>query len=144
MNILCVCTGNICRSPMLAFLLRDALEKEGITDCTVTGAGIATVDGAPPSSHAITVMQEIGVDIADHLSRQITPNIVAETDIFVALSVEHGVTLAFQYGAEPEAIVVPGAGIPDPFGQNLDTYRDCRDALIESLPQLVEDIRALL
>ncbi len=144
MNILCVCTGNICRSPMLAFLLRDALEKEGITDCTVAGAGTATVDGAPPSSHAITVMQEIGVDIGDHRSRQITRDIVAETDIFVALSVEHGVTLAFQYGAEPETIVVPGAGIPDPYGQDLDTYRDCRDALIESLPRLVEDIRALL
>lgn len=144
MNILCVCTGNICRSPMLTFLLRDALEKEGITDCIVSGAGISTVDDAPPSSHAITVMQEIGMDIADHRSRQLTPDIVAQTDIFVPLSVEHGVTLAFHFDADPERMVVPGAGIPDPYGQNLATYRDCRDSLIESLPQLVADIRALL
>lgn len=143
MNILCVCTGNICRSPMLTCLLRDALEKEGI-ECTVTGAGTATTDGVPPSPHAITAMHEIGVDIADLRSRQITQAIVDETDVFVALSVQHGVTLAFQYGADPECIVVPGDGIPDPYGQSLEVYRACRDELVERLPQVIDDIKALL
>lgn len=143
MNVLCVCTGNICRSPMLTALLRDALAKEGL-DLTVSGAGTATTDGVPPSPHAITAMYEIGVDISELRSRQITPTIVAETDIFVALSVEHGVTLAFQYGVDPENILVPGAGIADPYGQDLATYRECRDQLIEALPQLVADIKEFL
>lgn len=143
MNILCVCTGNICRSPMLTYLLRDALEKEGIP-CSVSGAGIATVDGAPPSPNAVAAMQEIGYSIGDHASRQLTLPIADNTDIFVALSVEHGVTLAFQYGVDPEKIVIPGSGIADPFGRDLATYRECRDQLVEALPQLVEDIKALL
>lgn len=143
MNVLCVCTGNICRSPMLTGLLRDALAKEGL-DLAVNGAGTATTDGVPPSPHAITAMHEIGMDIADLRSRQLTPAIVEETDIFVALSVEHGVTLAFQYDVDPEIILVPGAGIPDPFGCDLATYRECRDSLIEALPQLIADIKALL
>lgn len=143
MTILCVCTGNICRSPMLTYLLRDALAKEGIS-CTVSGAGTGTIDGDPPTMHAITAMREIGVDISEHRSRQITPSLVAETDLFIALSVEHGVTLAFQYGVDPENILVPGSGVPDPFGRDLAAYRDCRDQLLEELPQLVHDIKERL
>lgn len=143
MNLLCVCTGNICRSPMLTALLRDALAKEGL-DITVSGAGTATSDGVPPSPHAITAMYEMGIDISEMRSRQLTPDIVAETDLFVALSVEHGVTLAFRYGVDPELILVPGNGIPDPFGCDLATYRACRDSLIEALPQLLADIQAHL
>ncbi len=142
MKILCVCTGNICRSPMLTYLLRDALAKEGVM-CEVSGAGTATMDGAPPSAHAITVMQEIGVDISENASRQLTLPLAEETDVFVALSVEHGVMLAFQYDVDPEKILVPGAGVSDPFGQDLATYRECRDQLIEALPQLVADIQTL-
>ena len=143
MNVLCVCTGNICRSPMLTVLLRDALAKEGLS-LSVNGAGTATTDGVPPSPHAITAMHEIGLDVSELRSRQITPAIVEDTDIFVALSVEHGVTLAFQYDVDPEIILVPGAGIPAPYGQDLATYRACRDSLIEALPQLIEDIKAQL
>lgn len=143
MNILCVCTGNICRSPMLTYLLRDALAKEGLP-CTVSSAGTGTIDGEPPSMHAITAMREIGVDISDHRSRQITPPLVDKTDLFVALSVEHGVTLAFQYGVDPENILVPGDGVPDPFGLDLAAYRDCRDQLLEELPQLVHNIKERL
>lgn len=143
MNVLCVCTGNICRSPMLTGLLRKRLAEEGLS-LTVNGAGIATEDGIPPSPHAITAMNEIGIDISALRSRQITPAIVADTDLFVALSVEHGVTLAFQYGVDPEIILVPGQGIPDPYGCDLATYRACRDSLIDALPQLVEDIRGHL
>ena len=143
MNLLCVCTGNICRSPMLTALLRDALAKEGL-DITVRGAGTATSDGVPPSPHAITAMYEMGIDISEMRSRQLPPDIVAETDLFVALSVEHGGTLAVRYGVDPELILVPGNGIPDPFGCDLATYRACRDSLIEALPQLLADIQAHL
>lgn len=143
MNILCVCTGNICRSPMLTYLLRDALAKEGIS-CTVEGAGTATMDGVPPSGHAVTAMSEIGMDITEHRSRQLTPAIADSTDVFVALSVEHGVTLAFQYGVDPEKIIVPGNGVPDPYGRDLQTYRECRDELVAAIPQLVADIKELL
>ncbi len=143
MKIVCVCTGNICRSPMLTYLLRDALEKEGIP-CEVSGAGTGTRDGVPPSTHAITAMQEIGVDISDNRSRQMTLEIADDADVFVALSVEHGVTLAFQYDVDPEKILVPGSGVPDPYGMDLATYRACRDTLVETLPQLVADIKAML
>lgn len=142
-KVLCVCTGNVCRSPMLEALLRREFEKEGITDCVVESAGTVTDDGMIPTTQAITAMQEIGIDISEHSSRQITNEIVDSTDIFVALTTEHGVALAFYYGADPERILVPGGGIADPFGYPLGAYRECRDDLLEALPELMENIKAL-
>lgn len=143
MKILCVCTGNVCRSPMLEALLRRELETQGLTGFTVSSAGTMTDDGMVPTTQAITAMNEIGLDISEHTSRQINYTIVQDTDIFVALTTEHGVSLAFYHGADPEKILVPGAGIPDPFGNPLSAYRKCRDLLLETLPQLVEDIKKL-
>ena len=143
MKILCVCTGNVCRSPMLEALLRRELKKEGFTDFTVSSAGTMTDDGMIPTEHAVTAMNEIGLDISEHASRQVNRTIVEDTDIFVALTTEHCVALAFYHGADPKKILVPGAGVPDPFGSPLPVYRQCRDLLLETLPQLIEDIKAL-
>ncbi len=143
MKILCVCTGNVCRSPMLEALLRRELEKQGLADFTVSSAGTMTNDGMMPTEQAITVMKEIGLDISAHTSRQVNHAIVEDTDVFVTLTTEHGVALAFYHCADPKKIVVPGAGVPDPFGGSLSVYRQCRDLLLETLPQLVEDIKAL-
>lgn len=143
MKILCVCTGNVCRSPMLEALLRRELKKEGLTDFTVSSAGTMTNDGMVPTEQAITAMKEIGLDISEHTSRQVNRTIVEDTNVFVALTTEHGVALAFYHGADPEKILVPGAGIPDPFGNPLPAYQECRDLLLKTLPQLIEDIKAL-
>ncbi len=143
MNILCVCTGNVCRSPMLEALLRREFEQQGLTDFTVSSAGTMTDNGMIPTKQAVTAMNEIGIDISGHTSRQVTREIVKNTDVFVALTPEHGVALAFYHGTDPEKIVVPGGGIADPFGRPLTAYRQCRDLLLETLPQLVEDIKAL-
>ena len=143
MNILCVCTGNVCRSPMLEALLRREFERQGLTDFTVASAGTMTNDGMIPTEQAVTAVNEIGLDISDHTSRQVNRKIVENTDVFVALTPEHGVALAFYHGADPKKIVVPGGGITDPFGSPLPVYRRCRDLLLETMPQLIEDIKAL-
>ena len=143
MKILCVCTGNVCRSPMLEALLQREYEKLGRTDVTVHSAGVMTNDDMPPTAEAVAVMKEIGIDISGHRSRQVTPAIVEESDVFVALTTEHGVTLAFYHAADPEKVVVPGAGIPDPYCLPIAAYRECRDDLLEALPQLIADIDAL-
>ncbi len=143
MRILCVCTGNVCRSPMLEALLRREYEKLGRADVTVHSAGVMTNDGMSPTPEAITAMNEIGLDISEHRSRQVTPAIIDDSDVFAALTTEHGVTLAFYHAADPEKVVVPGAGIPDPYGRPLSAYRACRDELLETLPKLMEDIDAV-
>ena len=85
MNLLCVCTGNMCRSPMLEYLLKQELPKHGI-DAVVTSAGTDTVDGSSATDHSITVMNEIGIDISAHRSRQMTHAIAEQNDVFVVMT----------------------------------------------------------
>jgi glycine hydroxymethyltransferase len=53
-NVLFVCTGNICRSPMAQGLFADLVR--GRRDIEVTSAGIGAVGGQSPSPHAVEVM----------------------------------------------------------------------------------------
>ncbi|MBR6542621.1 MAG: low molecular weight phosphotyrosine protein phosphatase, partial [Anaerotignum sp.] len=32
-NVLMICHGNICRSPMAEYLFRDMVQKKGLSDC---------------------------------------------------------------------------------------------------------------
>lgn len=142
MTILCVCTGNICRSPMMEYLLDAELKKQGI-EATVCGAGTATMDDMPPTPHALTVMREMDVDMSDHKSRQVTQAIADEADVCVVMTPHHGVELALRYGVNPEKILMPNGGVPDPYGGSLKQYRVCRDQLLAALPVIVEEIKAL-
>ena len=51
MKIVCVCTGNTCRSPMAAALLGRLLPGD-----EVTSAGLYAEDGAPASYHALLAL----------------------------------------------------------------------------------------
>ena len=60
-NILVVCTGNICRSPMGEIVLREKLADAGITDVTVTSAGISAEEaGRGVDPRARQVLAEAG------------------------------------------------------------------------------------
>ena len=55
-RILFVCTGNTCRSPMAAALLRHRLgERAGVE---IASAGISAPAGSPASANAVAVMAE--------------------------------------------------------------------------------------
>ena len=111
--IVCVCTGNTCRSPMAAALLRRALDKRGREDILVESAGLAAGATAPASEYALAAAAEIGLDLSGHLSRPFTPALAA--------------------GA---ARIVPSGGIPDPFGGTLADYRRTRDTLAAAMDAL--------
>ena len=69
-EILVVCTGNICRSPMAEGFLRAALvERLGEAAPVVSSAGTAGWDGSGAMDESIRVAQERGVDIRAHLAR---------------------------------------------------------------------------
>ena len=75
MNILFVCTGNTCRSPMAEGYLR----SKGIDGVTVSSRGLVA-DGSPVSPNSKTAMAEVGIDIAAHISRQITADDINKAD----------------------------------------------------------------
>ena len=52
-------------------------------------AGLGAIDGASPSVHSVTAMQELGIDITNQRSAQITAEMVAESDYIFGLASGH-------------------------------------------------------
>lgn len=90
-SILCVCTANVCRSPMTELLIRDGLHRRGLaTDSLSLGsAGVRARTGDPIAEHAADLLAERGIDAAGFRSRPLTAELVAGADLVLAASREH-------------------------------------------------------
>lgn len=88
-EILTVCTGNICRSPLAEVLLRKRLEG---LDVKVHSAGTQGLDHARMTSDAQALAAELGADVeaaAAHYSRWLTEADLQSPDLIIALTREH-------------------------------------------------------
>ena len=86
-TILAVCTGNICRSPMAAALLRERLGARD-TGYLVESAGLLEA-GRPASDLAIAIMAERGLDLSGHRSRRLAVDDVQNADLVLGMAREH-------------------------------------------------------
>lgn len=82
-DVLMVCTGNICRSPMAEALLRARFARRGRGN--VESAGLGAVEGRPADPIAVALLAERGVDLTQHRSRQITPEMLARFDLVLVM-----------------------------------------------------------
>lgn len=86
-SVLTVCTGNVCRSPLAAQLLQKALRG---TPSIVASAGIQALVGEPMTEQNQRIAAELGVvSVENHRARQLTPTMLREADLVLALAREH-------------------------------------------------------
>ena len=128
MNILFVCTGNTCRSPMAEGYLR----SKNIENLNVSSCGLQAF-GDKISKNSAVVMSELGIDISNHISKQITEEDIKTADKIICMSLSHKQLLE---SIGVENTVVLGNGISDPFGCDTETYRLCRDEIIKEIDKL--------
>ena len=83
-SLLTVCIGNICRSPIAEGLFRHYAEENGL-DMQVSSAGLGALVNHPADPFSVELMDEIGIDITQHRARQITPQIVAESELIITM-----------------------------------------------------------
>ena len=139
MRILCVCTGNTCRSPMLAALLRARLAASGRSGITVESAGTGAADGEPASVGAGRAMARRGIDLTDHASRHLDTVDLSGIDLVLCMSSAHAAAVR-AHGVPPQAIRVVNAehgGVPDPFGGDDRAYEACALVLESAARQVV-------
>lgn len=130
MNILFVCTGNTCRSPMA----EGYLKSKALPQVLVKSRGLST-DGSAVSENSAKVMAEKGIDIGGHISSQISPDDILWADKIICLSGSHKSFLEGFVNEKTELSVL-GNGIPDPFGGNVEVYRECRDEIFKAIDSL--------
>lgn len=126
MNILFVCTGNTCRSPMA----EGYLKAKALPLVSVKSRGLSAGDDGPCENARLS-MAEIGVDISEHISQPLNMGDIAWADKIICMSLSHKTALSMF--ANPEKLFVLGEGIPDPFGGDMEIYRECRNAITEEI-----------
>ena len=145
MNILFVCTGNSCRSPMAEAYFNMLVERDGRTDIYAESAGIHTYDGCSASLQAQIVAKSFGGDLSNFRSQRFLRTMAAEFDLIIAMTRSHLVAIK---EIAPDANVKllsdyadwQNPDVPDPYGENVDGYarvfrfmKDALDSLYSNL-----------
>ncbi len=160
-TILFVCTGNTCRSAMAEALLKHMLKENGFEDIKIMSAGIYAWEGDKASPGAAEVLKEMGIDVAEHNSALLTPELIEEADLVLTMTSNHKravldmcpeagkkVHTLREYVSDQNGEIHKfrdnrgGADhdIKDPYGQSVDIYRESAKEIEKYLNMLVEKI----
>lgn len=130
-HILIVCTGNVCRSPMAAILLKDLARRNGADGLDVESAGTWATDGQPASGLAQTLMAERGLDLARHRARTVTSRDMEDASLILVMTDNQRQALSAEFPMHRSRIhllaEVEGQrrDIVDPYGGTREDYRAC-------------------
>lgn len=87
-NVLFVCTGNVCRSPMAEGFLRSEAERHGLS-LSVRSTGTHAWPGRAATIDARKIMTELGAPIDGHKTLELDDALIEWADLVIALAREH-------------------------------------------------------
>jgi len=99
-RILIVCTGNICRSPFIERLLQRQLDEHRASFAQrilVHSAGTGAVTGAAMDKRAAAQLLAHGGDPTGFRARDLTPDLIAESDLILTATRDHRGRVAVMY-----------------------------------------------
>lgn len=152
-QVLIVCTGNTCRSPMGEAILRSVLPDDLAGQVNVSSAGSTAGEGSPAAAYAIQTASSRGLDLSKHRSRPLTATLVREADLVLGMEPAHvaaarslapdsadRVHLVTEHGAEGgtgDGVRDPIYGGPDDY---VDTFNLIRSHMLRWLPVIREAV----
>ena len=128
-NILFVCTGNTCRSPMAAALLRHAFRDT--PNVTVSSAGLAANEGEPISEGAVLALEDAEIPSTNknnykaHRAQNLTEEMMARATAVIPLTASHAMQIFLRFPEYASRIKPMPTDISDPYMGSPEVYRHC-------------------
>ena len=149
LDILFICHGNICRSPLAEFVMKDLTERQGLAGKFQIASAATSREELGNDIHPGTrrVLEREGIPFSSRQARQITQSDYEAYDYIIAMDRANLRNLERLLGGDPEGkffLFLEFAGehrdIADPWytGNFDETYRDIKQgctALLEFLLQ---------
>ena len=154
MNIMYVCTGNICRSAMAEALLKKKVEDLGLKNINVYSCGVYAENGDTPTWEAKSVMfDEYGIDMSGHRATNIYNSKIKEMDLILCATMSHKHAIVDIFPELKEKVLTmkefvnynrvyhDKLNIKDPWGYDMETYRSCVAEIEECVNLLLDKLK---
>ena len=150
MNIMFICTGNICRSAMAHWMLIKKIEDYQKKDINVYSCGLYAQTGDGPTREAIEVMNEYGIDLKKHRATNIRDSNIKEMDLILCATYSHKMLVLDMYPELVDRVFTlkeyvgykkeghKSVDLDDPWGYGENVYRHCASELDECLELLLK------
>lgn len=149
-RILFVCLGNICRSPMAEFVMKDMLKKRRLNHVAeVASAATSTYEiGNPVHRGTRAKLNEHGISCAGKTARLLTRADYQEYDYIIGMDESNMRDMRQLFGSDPEgklhkllALCAEDADVADPWytGDFEATWQDVNRGCAALLDRITQD-----
>ncbi len=155
-NILFVCTGNTCRSPMAEGIFNHfILNEDKLNGIKASSAGISVFggDGANPKAQK-AVKELFGIDISSHRAKTISKEDLEKADIILTMTRGHKEIILsimpnvkFKTWTLKEYVLGDknsneSMDVQDPYGMSEKEYKNCAQELKELIDELISRLNS--
>ncbi|MCF8019625.1 MAG: low molecular weight protein arginine phosphatase [Vallitaleaceae bacterium] len=144
-DLMFVCTGNTCRSPIAEGLAKHML---GNKKAIILSRGISVNLEAPANMNAVKAMDKKHISIKDHKSKRFNPKEITDDMLILTMTSRHETYLKYHYPMLEDKVhtllsyVGMTGDVEDPFGLDQEVYDQCADQLETAISKLMEQLEA--
>lgn len=143
-NIIFVCTGNTCRSPMAEAIAKSLCKSK---DISISSRGIFVYNNLDINENAKKVLLDNNINISNHISKPINISELENADLILTMEKEHKnilLKLAQTNNLSNknkiftlyEYVLNKDINVEDPFGNDINTYSKCFEEIYNLISKI--------
>lgn len=149
-NIMFICTGNVCRSPMAhAYMQKKIKDLKKDNEYIISSCGTHAIKNQGATDNAIEVMKKYEVDLTNHKATRIEDSDIINFDLIFALTENHKSQILKNYPSLNNKVFTlkeyvnrdeKYIDIDDPWGLDIVIYEATSRNIVNSIDKLIEMI----